>query len=134
MDTKKLNGKKEKITDDRFLSDGSKFSSNLQIAVRKFQQEECKDTDSVKSHENFRRQPTNKFQMTPAYFRSEQKKLEERYEILEVIGKGGYGEVKRIKDRKTNDIRALKCLHKNQCLDAKEFSEEIKILQGLVRK
>jgi len=73
----------------------------------------------------------NELNVSPSHFRSEQKKMEERYEILEVIGKGGFGEVSRIRDKATDDIRALKRLSKNQCNSEKEFSEEIKILQKL---
>jgi hypothetical protein len=94
--------------------------------------EETKSPDSTRSHEVMPRKDTKPFVMTPAYFRSEKKQLEEHYEILESIGQGRFGEVKRIRDKSTNDIRALKILLKGNCQSEKEFTEELKILQRLV--
>lgn len=132
MQTQKLHEEEEKKRRESAITHKTKTIHNFQIAVNKIKQEESKEPDSVRSHDDYQRKASLAFQMTPAYFRSEKEKLNERYEILEIIGKGGYGEVKRIRDRNTNDIRALKLLLKNQCHDAKEFSEEIQILQRLV--
>jgi len=39
--------------------------------------------------------------------------IEITYEVLETIGKGGYGEVKKIRHKELNVIRALKILKKS---------------------
>ena len=40
--------------------------------------------------------------------------IEKNYEILEVIGKGGFGEVKRVRHKELNIIRALKIINKTK--------------------
>ena len=96
-------------------------------------------TDSSKSPVTIKsqivnRMPTNKFQVGPAQFRCENKRnIEEQYEVLEVIGKGSFGEVKKIRDRETGELRALKVMQKKSCQMTKEFSDEIQILQKLVK-
>jgi len=93
--------------------------------------EEIKTPESCRSQDVYNRAPSLKFQLTPMCFRSEKKSIEDRYQILEMIGKGAFGEIRKIRDRFTKEIKVLKTLHKSQCQDAKEFSEEIKILQRL---
>jgi len=39
--------------------------------------------------------------------------IENTYEIMETIGKGGYGEVKKMRHKELNVIRALKILKKS---------------------
>jgi hypothetical protein len=85
----------------------------------------------TKTNDDIFRFGSNDLNLSPSHFRSEQKRMEDRYEILEIIGKGGFGEVSRIRDKATNEIKALKRLSKSQCNSEKEFSEEIKILQKL---
>jgi hypothetical protein len=49
--------------------------------------------------------------INPNMLASERKNpIEKNYEILEVIGKGGFGEVKKIRHRDLNVIRALKVI------------------------
>lgn len=74
-----------------------------------------------------------KFRISFTHFRRENKGyLEERYQILQVIGKGSFGEVKKIKDRCTGELRAVKVMQKKYCQMTKDFSDEIQILQKLV--
>jgi len=71
--------------------------------------------------------------VNPRCFRIEKSgKVEDNYEILEVIGKGGYGEVRKIKDLRTNEIKAVKAIARNKCQTASPLSDEISILQELV--
>jgi hypothetical protein len=71
----------------------------------------------------------------PSQFRVESAlKVDDRYDTLETIGVGSFGEVKRIRKRGTNEIKALKVLPKSKCKDAAMVLEEIQILQHLVRK
>jgi len=81
------------------------------------------------------RLPTN-FKVEPLHFRCERKKasLEDKYLILEVIGRGNFGEVKKIKDKITGLYRALKVIHKNNCQKTDNFADEIEIIKKLVRK
>ena len=58
--------------------------------------------------------------------------MEEKYEVLNVIGKGAHGEVKMIKDRNTGDVLAAKIIPKAVDQMIHNFEEEIKILQKLV--
>ena len=88
---------------------------------------------SIQSNGDLIKKGTYEFSPIPAQYRSENKdKLEERYEVLEAIGKGGFGLVRRIQDKSTGVCRALKTMQKAKCQDPREFSGEIKILQKLV--
>lgn len=71
--------------------------------------------------------------VNPRCFRVEKSgKVEDNYEMLEVIGKGGYGEVRKIRDLRTKEIKAVKVIAKNRCQTTSSFSDEISILQELV--
>ena len=73
--------------------------------------------------------------MAIANFRGEKRgTVEERYQLLGTIGRGAFGEVKKIKDRTTGETRALKVCPKSHGQVAKEdIGDEIAILQQLVR-
>ncbi|MDR3548126.1 MAG: hypothetical protein P4M11_07675 [Candidatus Pacebacteria bacterium] len=108
-------------------------ADTLVISMPRTMVEESKNGQSVRSAEGISTKLSLNFTPIPAQFRCENKhKLEERYEVLEMIGKGGFGEVRKIRDNNTKDIRALKTMLKAKCQAAKEFSEEIQILQRLV--
>ncbi len=47
--------------------------------------------------------------------------IEKNYEILEVIGKGGFGEVKRVRHKELNIIRALKIINKTKYTNPAEI-------------
>jgi len=69
----------------------------------------------------------------PSNFRVESKcPLEEKYEILYMIGKGTFGEVKKIRDRDTKIERAVKIVKKEKCKVSSSLIEEIEILKKLV--
>ena len=53
------------------------------------------------------------------------------YDIHGVIGKGGYGEVKKVVHKITGDIRAMKIIKKESCDEGymKTLSNEINILR-----
>ena len=55
------------------------------------------------------------------------------YEILEVLGKGGFGEVKKVVHKLTQDVRAMKIIKKEKCDEAflAALNNEIKILKQL---
>jgi len=70
--------------------------------------------------------------MQPSHFRREKKSpFNEKYEILDAIGKGAYGEVKTVKDKDTGTIKAVKIMPKASCQMTRNFVDEIKILQKL---
>lgn len=67
-------------------------------------------------------------------FVTEQKgKIKSKYRILETIGKGSYGEVKKIVYKNTGEVRAMKIIRKDDV--SQEFMEslvnEIEILKQL---
>jgi hypothetical protein len=89
--------------------------------------------DSAASVNIFASLPSMKLDVSPENFRCEKSgKLEDRYQILDTIGKGGYGEVKKIKDIITNETRALKVMLKSRCQMTKMIVDEIRILKKLV--
>jgi len=67
-------------------------------------------------------------------FISEKKgKITNDYEILATLGKGGYGEVKKVIHKLTGDVRAMKVIKKESCDEGylKTLSNEINILRQL---
>lgn len=75
----------------------------------------------------------NGFKVNPSHFRQELKgNIKEKYEFMDTIGKGGYGVVKKIKNKVSQEIRAVKACVKSKCQVTKDFSDEITILQQLV--
>ena len=40
--------------------------------------------------------------------------IEKNYQVLEIIGKGGYGEVKKVKHKELDVVRALKVINKSR--------------------
>ena len=97
--------------------------------------EESKTLTSVQSAEWLIKRSSNKFEVTPYNFRCENRGLiEDYYEFSETIGKGGFGVVKIIRDKATGEKRAVKIIAKSKCQTIKNLSEEITILQRLVRE
>ena len=77
--------------------------------------------------------PSLHLKIEPCHFRVEKPgNIEDRYQMLGVIGKGGYGEVRKVRNRLTNEIRAVKVIAKSKCQMTESFSDEIRILQHLV--
>ena len=71
--------------------------------------------------------------VAPCQFRMEKPgKFTDKYETMELIGIGGYGVVKKAKNMKTNEVRAVKVIAKDKCQTTSAFSDEIRILQKLV--
>lgn len=67
-------------------------------------------------------------------FISEKKgKITSDYEILGVIGKGGYGEVKKVIHKITQEVRAMKIIRKESCDESylKSLGNEIQIMRTL---
>ncbi len=112
---------------------GQSLIKKFTISAAKPPTEEVKRTRTVRSSDGIKTKLSLNFKPMPAQFRCENKnKLEERYDVLEMVGKGGFGEIRKIKDKNTGTIRALKIMQKSRCQAAKEFSDEIQILQRLV--
>jgi serine/threonine protein kinase len=61
-------------------------------------------------------------------------KIEKNYEILEIIGKGGYGVVKKVRHKISGSIRAMKVMQKDAFdpLSLLTISNEVEILKQLV--
>ncbi len=73
-------------------------------------------------------------QIDAQMFVSEKKgKVSNDYDILAVVGKGGYGEVKKVIHKLTGDVRAMKIIKKESCDEGylKSLSNEINILRQL---
>ena len=60
-------------------------------------------------------------------------KVTNDYDVMECIGKGGYGEVKRVVHKITGEPRAMKIIKKESCDEGylKSLSNEISILRSL---
>jgi serine/threonine protein kinase len=78
--------------------------------------------------------PTSELlKVKPSNFRVERTgKITDTYESLEHIGKGAYGEIRKVRNKYTNAIRAIKIISKCKCQMTKNFADEIYILQQLV--
>lgn len=61
-------------------------------------------------------------------------KLADQYQILEFIGEGGYGEVRKVRNKITKEIRAVKIIAKSKSQTTSDFSDETSILQKLAIK
>ena len=88
----------------------------------------------VKHFDTLKKMVTN-FKVEPSHFRCEQKKetLTERYVIEGTIGQGSFGEVKKIKEKGTGQIRAIKIIGKANCQQTDTFADEIEIIKKLVK-
>ena len=81
---------------------------------------------------SYRKAPTN-FKLEARHFRIEKKgSLTDKYIIEECIGKGSFGEVKKIRDKSTGISRALKVISKEHCQKTDSFADEIEIIKKLV--
>ena len=58
--------------------------------------------------------------------------LENKYTVLYTLGVGAFGNVQKIRDNKTDEIRAVKIISKNKCHMDDNFNLEIEILKKLV--
>ena len=77
---------------------------------------------------------TTNFKIEPQCFRIEKNidSLEDIYILEDSIGKGGFGEVKRIKNKSNGACRALKIINKSNCQMTDNFADEIEIIKKLV--
>ncbi len=92
------------------------------------------DTTFLKSNEtSFRLSGANMgLKVEPMLFRCERKlSPEERYEHLEMIGKGSFGEVRKVKDVVTGKISVMKSIQKSRCQRSELVVDEIEILKQL---
>ncbi len=58
-------------------------------------------------------------------------KLLDSYDILKQLGKGGYGKVYEVRNKKTGEIRACKHLSKLNIKNLEKFKREIEILKKM---
>ena len=61
----------------------------------------------------------------------EGKKLLDFYDVVKQLGKGGYGKVYEVKNKKTGEIRACKHLSKLNVKDLEKFRREIEIMKKM---
>ena len=59
--------------------------------------------------------------------------VQERYIVQAVIGKGAYGEVRTVRDKITQDLRAMKVIPKDSCagMNSAAITNEIQVLKTL---
>eukprot|EP00826_Nyctotherus_ovalis_P024727 TRINITY_DN1908_c0_g1_i16.p1 TRINITY_DN1908_c0_g1~~TRINITY_DN1908_c0_g1_i16.p1 ORF type:complete len:269 (+),score=71.50 TRINITY_DN1908_c0_g1_i16:185-991(+) len=68
----------------------------------------------------------------PSNFRVERTgRISDTYLSLELIGKGAYGEIRKVMNRFTDEIRAVKVISKSKCQKTENFADEITILRQL---
>lgn len=58
--------------------------------------------------------------------------LDDKYEQVGYIDSGAFGEVRKVRDKSSGQLRALKVMRKSRCQKTNNFADEIKILQKLV--
>ncbi len=58
--------------------------------------------------------------------------LSDKYEKLELIGKGSFGEVRKVLEKESGKIRVMKCMLKGRCQKSELVVDEIEILKQLV--
>ena len=76
----------------------------------------------------------NGLKVTPELFRCEkQGSISDRYETLNFVDRGAFGEVNKVMDRITKQLRAVKVINKEKCQMTHNFADEIKILKRIVR-
>eukprot|EP00826_Nyctotherus_ovalis_P047215 TRINITY_DN5405_c0_g1_i10.p1 TRINITY_DN5405_c0_g1~~TRINITY_DN5405_c0_g1_i10.p1 ORF type:complete len:229 (+),score=29.69 TRINITY_DN5405_c0_g1_i10:133-819(+) len=69
----------------------------------------------------------------PSNFRIEKAgRISDTYKSLGVIAKGAYGEIRKVMNKHTSAIRAVKTISKTKCRKIDNLSEEIAILRELV--
>ena len=110
-----------------FRSHKSKFSIRDKVLTPKTDKHSkgSKYNDSIRC-------PTN-FKIGPQCFRAERKEsLKDRYSIGDSIGKGGFGEVKKVTDKVTGIFKAVKIINKTNCSITTNFANEIEIIRNLV--
>jgi len=78
--------------------------------------------------------PTSELlKVKPGNFRVEcTSRISDIYQPLQLIGKDSYGEIRKVRNKYTNAIRAVKIISKSKCQMTKNFADEISILQELV--
>jgi len=69
---------------------------------------------------------------TPRFIFEQKKSMWDKYELINDLGKGTFGEVKLIRNKETKVKRALKCISKSNCKASANILEEIEILKQLV--
>ena len=95
--------------------------------------EETNKKISVQSSEGLSQRKTLKFNIGLQDFRRENTgSIEEHYNMLQVIGKGGFGIVRLIEHKLTKERRVVKVMLKSNCQMTENFADEITILQKLV--
>ena len=106
----------------------------FEMPEEKKETKEIRTKPKMRSSGNLTSSITN-FRVSPACFRVEKLgHFEDQYEALDLIGTGGFGEVKKLRNKITKELRAVKVMAKNKCQMTESFSDEINILQKLVLK
>ena len=94
------------------------------------------DITSMSDRGNSQRPPVVRRQsqiVGPEMFRKQKEgSLLEKYEQLDIIGKGCFGEIRKVKDKATGKIRVLKSIFKAKCQKTELLVDEIEILKKLV--
>ena len=118
----------------KFTNDIKMKLVDLSIKEHDIKESSMKGSLSVRVDSGIQLGCSTNFKIEPQYFRGERniESLEDRYIIEDIIGKGGFGEVKRIKDKTNNTFRALKIINKKSCQMTDDFADEIEIIKKLV--
>ena len=58
-------------------------------------------------------------------------KITDGYQLLEELGEGAFGRVRKVKDKKTMQLYAVKMIRKGCCTSPEDFQKEIDILKSL---
>lgn len=66
------------------------------------------------------------------FIRENKGDIYDQYEFITVLGKGAYGEVRKVKSKKNGGMFAVKVLGKNNCVVKDSLIQEIEILKNIV--
>lgn len=117
---------RDETSDQTVMERGKIFARGNERFIKEIEDTKVKSTVLVA-------RPSTNLKVAPCFFRGERSgKIDDYYQTLDSIGKGGYGVVNKVRNIITNEIRAVKIIAKCKCQMSSSFSDEISILQRIV--
>ena len=117
---------------EKEIKDGDSVNITNEFLKTEFEPKECLINSRFVSEMVIPKEPNN-LKVSPSVFRVEKSgRFDDNYENMGVIGKGGYGEVRKVRRILTNEIRAVKVISRLRYQKSASFSDEIQILRKIV--